>query len=243
MRTVLVALLVLGCQVDAYDSSSLPRSSATSSSPLDNLSAQLRGVHERMHARFAAARRMEVYLALSDLDQTRIEAHLLAMLDEPEALPAWRPYLDDIRYNARQVERSTNTMAAAQATANVGASCGRCHRAIGAHVRFRDEPRPGNDPKLAVRMVDHQWAAMQMWEGLIGPSDERWLAGANALTAMPINIVAQSVTPTSEIDIDDVSRIRLHARRGLQAKPEDRPKVFGDLLATCTHCHALLRDR
>jgi cytochrome c553 len=83
-----------------------------------------------------------------------------------------------------------------------------------------------------------------MWKGLIGPSDDRWLEGAQALTTVPLNLVAMSVTPTSDLDVDDGARVRLYARRALAPQPQDaRAEVFGQLLATCAHCHATLRDR
>ena len=93
-------------------------------------------------------------------------------------------------------------------------------------------------------MLGHQWAAAQMWQGLIGPSDERWRAGAHALTQAPLHIVAAAVTPNSELDIDDIARVRLYARRAEAAGSQDaRGDIFGALLATCAHCHAVLRDR
>jgi cytochrome c553 len=93
-------------------------------------------------------------------------------------------------------------------------------------------------------MVGHQWAAVQMWEGLIGPSDDRWVVGAQALTTVPLNMIAANLTRTSDFDIDDVARIRLFATRAVAAKPQDaRAEIFGNLLAACTHCHAVLRDR
>ena len=93
-------------------------------------------------------------------------------------------------------------------------------------------------------MLGHQWAATQMWFGLIGPADDRWLIGARALTTVPLTIVAQGVTPSSELDVDDVARVRLYANRALGAMPrEERAELFGTLLATCAHCHAVLRDR
>jgi hypothetical protein len=235
MRYILVAALLAGCQADAYDS--IP------ASRMGTFSAELQAVHDRMHARFAAAQRMQVAIARSDLDQARVEARVLVRLDEPNIVESWRPYIDEIRAQARLVEGAPNVVLAAQGAANVGASCARCHEAINAHVKFRDEPRPDKSPRLALRMIDHQWGAMEMWKGLIGPSDERWSAGATALTEMPLNIVAQSVTPSSAQDVDDVSRIRLYARRALQTPREGRAKAYGDLLATCTHCHAILRDR
>lgn len=93
-------------------------------------------------------------------------------------------------------------------------------------------------------MAGHQWAAARMWEGLLGPSDDRWLEGARALTTVPLDTVAQSVTPTSDVDVDDVARVRLYATRALApAAQAAHAELFGKLLATCAHCHALLRDR
>jgi cytochrome c553 len=83
-----------------------------------------------------------------------------------------------------------------------------------------------------------------MWQGLIGPSEERWLAGARALTTVRLTIVAQSATPASKLDLDDLARIRLYATRAATAMPSDaRAELFGTLLTTCAHCHAALRDR
>lgn len=70
-------------------------------------------------------------------------------------------------------------------------------------------------------MVSHQRAVEQMWQGLIAPSDARWLAGARALTRAPLHIVAQAVTPRSELDVDDVARIRLYARLAEAAASQD----------------------
>jgi cytochrome c5 len=57
-------------------------------------------------------------------------------------------------------------------------------------------------------------------------------------------MVAMSVTPTSDLDVDDVARVRLYARRALAAQSQGaRAEVFGQLLETCAHCHATLRDR
>ncbi len=118
----------------------------------------------------------------------------------------------------------------------------RLERAIG--VVYRPDTELQSHYKLAVQMPGHQWAAAQMWRGLIGPSDERWIAGARALATVRLTSVAQSVTPASELDVDDLARIRLYANRALTAKPQEaRAELFGTLLTTCTHCHAVLRDR
>jgi hypothetical protein len=198
----------------------------------------------RMHARFAAANRMQEAIAFSDLERARAEAHDIAALDESEVSLTWQPYFDSVRDAAHQVELSSNLVDAARLTATLGQRCANCHVAIAARVAFPVVPRPADGPKPAVQMPGHQWAAAQMWHGLIGPSEEHWIAGARALATVRLTIVAQSVTPASGLDVDDLARIRLYANRALTARPQDaRAELFGTLLTTCTHCHAVLRDR
>ncbi len=209
-----------------------------------SLASSIEAAHRRMHTRFEAARRIEQAIAFSDLERARAEAHDLAVLDEPDVLLTWRPYFDAVRDAAHQVELTGSVIDAARVTATLGRRCADCHEAISARITLPAEPRPADDPRLAGKMLGHQWAAVQMWQGLIGPSDDHWLAGAHALTTVPLTIVAQSVTPSSELDIDDVARVRLYAHRALTATARDvRAELFGTLLATCAHCHAVLRDR
>lgn len=208
------------------------------------LASTLQEAHQRMHARFGAARRIEQAIAFSDLARAQSEARYLAALEETDLLPAWRPYVDAIRGAALELDRASDVMAAARLAALVGDRCASCHEAIAAKVAFPDEPPPVTTPTLAARMLGHQWAATRMWEGLIAPSEERWQAGARALTTVPLAMVAQAATPDSPLDIDDVARVRLYAQRALTPQPRAaRAELFGTLLATCAHCHAVLRDR
>ena len=198
----------------------------------------------RMHARFDAATRIEHAIAFSDLDRARAEAGYIAALDVSSVSLTWRPYFDSVRDAAQQVESSGSLGAAARLTATLGQRCANCHLAIAARVEFPAEPRPSSGRKLAGEMQAHQWAAAQMWWGLIGPSNDRWIAGARALTTVPLTTVAQSATPSSELDVDDVARVRLYANRAITTSdPDTRVDLFGTLLTTCAHCHTVLRDR
>jgi hypothetical protein len=231
-----LALALASCQIEARDTAP----AASNSSLADEVVAASR----RMHQRFTAAQRLELAVVHSDLDGAHADARELAEIDEPGVLAPWQPYFASLRDAARQVELAPGIVGAARLTATLGRRCASCHEAIAARVAFPAEPAPAGDPKLVIQMLGHQWAAEQMWQGLIGPSDARWLAGARALTGAPLHIVAQAVTPRSELDIDDVARIRLYARRAEAAASQDaRADLFGAMLATCAHCHAVLRDR
>lgn len=194
-----------------------------------------------MHARYGGALRLEQAIALSDLERAHAEAHAVSILDEPNVLPEWRPYFETVSEAARQVELSSTEEAAARQFATLGLRCAHCHEATAAKITLPSPPLPIVG---ASRMAAHQQAALEMWEGLMAPSDEHWLAGAQALTTVPLTLMAQAVTPTSDQDVDDVARVRLYARRALTVGDKDlRAETFGALLATCAHCHAVLRDR
>ena len=185
----------------------------TTTSQTGALTSALLETQHRMHVRFAAAKQIELAIAWNALDHARSEANALALLDEPNILPAWQPYLDDIQASARDLRRATDVVTAATLVGSLGHRCAACHVALAAHVTFPVEPAPRVDPQIGPTMADHQWAAMEMWEGLIGPSDERWIAGATALTTVPLNVVAQAVTPASMVDVDDVTHVRHDAER------------------------------
>ena len=198
----------------------------------------------RMHARFDAATRIEHAIAFSDLERARTEAGYIAALDVSNVSLTWRPYFDSLRDAAQQVESSRSLGEAARLAATLGQRCANCHLAIAARVEFPAERRPSGGNKLAAEMQGHQWAAAQMWWGLIGPSSDHWTAGARALATVPLTTVAQSVTPSSELDVDDVARVRLYANRAMTlSDPDARADLLGTLLTTCAHCHAVLRDR
>ncbi len=226
-----VALLVLvalaGCDAVA------------DTSPKRTFGEKLLAVHDRMHARFAASRRVEQAIALGDLDRARDEARTIASFDEPDVLPEWQPYFQNIQAAARQVDASKDLVVAAKTMALLGRQCAKCHAATSAKIVFATELAPKDEPRLAAQMASHQWAAARMWEGLVGPSNDRWLAGARRLAKAPLTITAES----DRLGIaDDAARLRLYATRALTAKPGDRAALYGDLLATCAHCHYTIRD-
>lgn len=113
------------------------------------------------------------------------------------------------------------------------------HLATSAKIVFAKDPAPTDQNRLAAQMAGHQWAAARMWDGLIGPSTERWLDGARKLAKSSLMITAES----DQLGIaDDAARVRLLANRALKTKIGDRPELYGELLATCAGCHHAIRD-
>ncbi len=196
-----------------------------------------------MHLRYSAAMEMEKAIAHSDLYTARADAHTLDF-DEPEILAQWQPYLQVVRTDAHRIAIATGLDSAAESAAALGRACGQCHEATGAHVTFPAARPPIVRDTLASDMAGHQWSALQMWQGVIGPADDLWQTGASGLTKMPASILAQRSTRSPDDDIDDVARIKLYANRALDTPTQDaRAELFGRILITCAHCHSMLRDR
>ena len=207
-----------------------------------DLITKMQEVREHMHARFASSRNIELAIAFGDLPRASQEAASVAALEEPDVRSEWQPYLANVRLAAERVAVAPDTVVAARASAQLGKTCAQCHEASSAKIAFAPETMPvGN--RLAVQMMSHQWAAARLWEGLVGPSPDRWMAGARGLAEGRMPIVAEGDLPPELGVADDVQRLHLYARRAQNAKTlDERAAVYGDILATCAGCHRTIRD-
>jgi cytochrome c556 len=207
------------------------------------LAAAVKTTHARMQIRADAARTMQEAIAIGDLDGAHTQAALVAALRDPDVLQEWRPYLDAVRTIAQGIATTPDTVAAAHAAGELGQRCGACHEASGARIKLAPLPAAPAGSTLATQMAGHQWAAARMWEGLITPSADRWQTGVVALSRARWTIAAEEPSLTRSPISDDVARVRLLAERGIAAEtPQARGALYGELLATCAHCHATIRD-
>lgn len=232
MRAIAAAALALcACQIDSNGNGAGPVSP-------NKLAAQLQAVSQRMHTRYLGAHRLLAAIGRSDLEVTKLEAHALSVLDEPDVLPEWRPYFVAVSDAATDIELTADVAAAGRGLATLGARCLSCH------VATHAQPKLAPLPRGPTRMLEHQQAAIAMWDGLVISSDEHWLAGADVLATSPLAMVARAATPEWPEDVDDVARLRMYAQRAKHVTaPADRVELFGTIVTTCTHCHAALRDR
>jgi hypothetical protein len=242
MRALLIVAAVTGCQPSPAP---IAKPALTSTVVASDFAAKVMRVRVHMHVRFAAARRLEQAIVFSDLVGAHGEAKIIAELDEPDALPEWQPYISSVRDAARQIILTKDLGAAATMSALLGRRCAQCHSAGEAKLVWSTDRAPATTTKLAANMASHQWATNKMWEGLIGPSLERWRDGAQILADAPLTIVAEADNLPADVAVgDDVARIRLLAKRALAAEtPDARANVYGELLQSCVGCHATIRDR
>lgn len=123
----------------------------------------------------------------------------------------WGPWFDEMRTVAARGARATTLSSAAESVAELGATCGDCHRTT--HGGPAETLAPEYDPKgargLREKMARHRFAADELWIGLTAPAHEAWSAGASAL--MNINVPS------------------LVTHRGYPAAQDRRPSGEGEL--------------
>ncbi len=87
--------------------------------------------------------------------------------------------------NAAQLAlAAVDLKAAAVAVADMAQACGGCHLALSG-PNFSGSSPAGEESSVVADMERHRWAADRMWEGLVGPSETAWLAGAATLEDAP----------------------------------------------------------
>lgn len=180
-----------------------------------------------------------------DVHATRAPATWLAEHGgPPSAPPAWSPYTKKMRGYASEVVAAKAIETAAAAAGKLGGTCGTCHAATGASLVMTKPTlviRPDDD--VATRMRRHKWAVDRLWQGLVGPDDKSWTAGAQVLRAVPLTV--SDAAEDGKIPVDIVKWVETTHALGEEALkvsvPDERATLVGKLLGTCAACHDLTR--
>jgi cytochrome c553 len=181
-------------------------------------------------------------VARGDLEEAKREAKILAELriEGPTDL-AWKERLDAMNAAAARIASSRDVTEASRDVALVARTCGDCHTMLG-----RRRPSVGQltGQASAARpvMKRHQWAAAQLWDGLIIPSDDAWKAGAHVLSESPLapEVLTPGQTPVPKIGALTQSVHDLGRRAETLEQVDARVELYGEALATCAECHQWL---
>lgn len=196
-------------------------------------------VAKHMADHFTKAREIEEAIIRGDIDAATAPAQWLAAHQEPAGLPLGsETYVTDMKNAARAVASTDSVGTAAVAAASMVATCGTCHTATKVVPQMPDLAVPAAAVDTASHMRQHQYAVDLLYRGLVAPSEESWMKGAEALSAAPLG----------ETDLAKVSRetvafeARVHelADRALTA-PDRGAKVaiYGEIIGGCAGCHGL----
>ncbi len=198
-------------------------------------------VRQVMQAHFTLAVDVQRAITRGHLDAARESARALIAYDAPD-IEGGAPFVADMKQAATALVAAKDLPSAGTLAAVLGRTCSRCHEATNAVIAFAWEPQPDPDPSLRIQMQRHQWAAARLWEGVVGPSDEMWNQGVDALAAADID----ALVAARGVDRGDTKALAKHvhelaARAKQTTDPGARAQLYGDLLSTCAGCHQLLR--
>ena len=201
-------------------------------------------VEPRMAGHFVTVGQLHDAAAAGDLHALHAIASELLSRETGEGMPSKAaPYVEEYRMFAQLAARAPDTESGASAVARVGAACGSCHKTVNGGPRYTSVPNPpAGESDVANRMMRHRWAADRLWEGLVGPSDALWQAGAALLRDAPLftdaltHDVAQ-YEPVTKLawEVHEIGALANTAR-----EQSRRAELYGELLATCATCHNLL---
>lgn len=148
--------------------------------------------------------------------------------------------LGPMRWEARQAALARTIPEAAEGAAKIAATCGECHLANGDPLADRftigGPPPPGT---AARHMAGLAWASRLLWDGVIGPSDRIWAAGADGLVelgALPEGLPAE--LPPGDVRIAGVRLQQLGGRAALLRDPQERIEILSEIWTVCATCHA-----
>lgn len=195
-----------------------------------------------MRASFWDTLRARDALIEGDLAGAKRAAVHLAEADYDQMLPAeWKHWVAGLQQQAAALNLAANLEEAGQALGRMALVCGECHEL---HDKGPEQPRakplPWEDPPDALdeRMHRHQLGVVQMWDGLVLPSEEAWRSGTVTITRAPLRAPEQAQEPVDSALQAQIEAVRELARQARRVETyEERGRVYGELIARCASCH------
>jgi hypothetical protein len=207
--------------------------------PMSRLAAQSSPRAVAMQGYFDAALEVHAAVIRGDLVAAPARAEALATALEREtpgakSATALRAVVDA----AHAVQRATDVLGAARATADLLNGCGRCHRAEQVAPAFTPMARKPAD-SLPARMHAHRQAVDLLLEGLMVPSDEAWRNGARELAVAPLHDPTLPVDPAihQSLAAFEARFHRLATDAAQTTEPHARAGFYAQFLAGCADCH------
>jgi hypothetical protein len=193
-----------------------------------------------MHRNLSKTVDIQTAVVQGDLEKARKgAAWLLQREDAMIVPPAGADYQRAMLNAASGIRAAQDLKTMAGLTGQLAGGCGSCHQAVQGGPRFVvGNNAPGGTSQEA-QMIRHLWAADRMWEGLVGPSDEAWKAGAEAMAQTQPALARAYKASTSAAQsggfLGEVNRLASEALAATTLV--ERADVYGRLLNTCNRCH------
>ena len=193
----------------------------------------------RVPPHFGSSVGMRKAIVKGDLEAFRESAAKMA--DTEASAPvadSWKPHVESMRAAAKRARDAKTMGAATVALGDVGVACANCHEKLGGPKVALTEPVAAGSGDKA-RLAHHHWAAAELWEGLMAPSQDAWMKGADVLTEAPLTPdVADGGKPIAPEVAELAKRAHAFGQKAHLAKDAaTRTKAVADLYGTCVECH------
>jgi hypothetical protein len=194
-------------------------------------------VRFHMQRHFDDLREIERMLVAGKLEDGKTRAHLLTRPALDPGMAPWHHAIARVVDAARALETAPGIDEALRREARVAEACAECHLRTQRLPAFAPPAAlPPDAPTLAARMARHAWAVDRLWEGMVGPAEDRWRMGLEALAASPLPFKPLDDAPALATRLRDLARHALATRA--TAELDERTRLYGELLVTCAACHA-----
>lgn len=175
-----------------------------------------------------------------DVDGARDLLAELATQPMPEGVSSiWAPEVLQLHVSAGRGARAELPEGVANGVGLAAQSCGSCHSATGHSPALAGQMEPPSADSPSTLMQRHAWAAQQLWDGLIIPSEERWDQGAAVLNESKLepHSLFQSEY-LAEVGAARVHQLQAATKHVLEAETwDERAEAYGTLLHSCSSCH------
>ncbi|UCG86678.1 MAG: hypothetical protein JSW71_22735, partial [Gemmatimonadota bacterium] len=186
---------------------------------------------DHMERHFDEVEAVKAAIIAGDLAMAKQQAEWLANHEAVAGLPGdWEPYVAQMQAAAGDVADAADLAAAGAGTGEMALACGACHTAVGQITSFAFMAQP-EEAGVTGHMARHGWAMDRMWKGLIGPSNEAWMEGAQGFDEAPLQGGSEATRALG---------LRIHelGAQGVEAAdPAARGAIYGEMLTTCAGCH------
>jgi hypothetical protein len=199
-------------------------------------------VAKHMDDHFTKVTEVHDAIIRGDLEAAREPARWIADHQETAGLPAAsQPSVDDMKKAARQVADAADIKTAAQGASAMAIACGTCHAATNTKPKMPAEAAAPPKDETAAHMLAHQHAIDLLYQGLVGPSDEAWSAGAAALKAAPLTGRQLPKDPKLTRErLESETAVHTACDKAAGAKDaQARGAIYAELIGDCASCHAL----
>lgn len=239
-RSLLLALLVIP-SVIALGCGGGQQAPAEQAKPAEPAVAAA-DVAKHMHEHLARVTTMQEAVIRGDMEAAVEPARWIADHQPTAGLPAGQEaVLADMKKQAAVVAEATDPKHAATATAMVVSYCGTCHAGAKITAAIPEAPKPVAEPAVAAHMMEHQWAADLLYQGLVMPSEERWQKGLAAMQGTPLS--EKDLPKDAKLTKDIVALEKNVHEMAEKAKTVTdlgtKVAFYGEFIGGCAGCHAL----